>query len=551
MNSQDRFADLWTDFLEGELDDDGMASLRELLSTDDELLAKAADLYQTHRLLGLTVQEHSTQRNEFVRQTMSKLPANHGEFVGSVMSRVDRAGVSVERRLPVVRWLLAAAAVLVLLVGVSYWQSHDPVAVVDPPATSRVRLASASQARFFGELPPPVNSILSVGREYVLTGGLIEVAFPAGASAILEGPAVFRVTSDESLALDVGRCSVHAPDGAEGFRIDTPMTRVVDRGTRFSVSVAETSETEVHVIEGEADVYPLGRPEADSQKRLTDGQAGKFATEGAFDTVAVPFDASGYRRRLPDRVVSYQATTVDGGADLLTSVTVQRGGRSETIDVNDLIASRLTWFHSTTSVAFLCGREQLPDSRMEVASDRSLVTGAINPGGSVEPLTSDPEMLDTGGTPGMAIGFERPVRNGPGADVVFFDLQTFGNPMDGDAFHVSPLAFRDGLRSHTIRKYDLTMESPEAMELRSFHVHFTTEVADSLDSWNRLKTIPRKQTMRFRGLAVGIDLSDLGYAENESVEGLFLQDAMDDGNFVDPVFIGGLPALDPQMRDAR
>src|SRR5690606_33437416 len=89
----------------------------------------------------------------------------------------------------------------------------------------------------------------------ILMSGLVEIAFPAGASAILEGPAVFRVLSEESLALDVGRCSVHAPDGAEGFHSETPVTRVVDRGTPFSVSVSDTSETEVQVIEGSADVY--------------------------------------------------------------------------------------------------------------------------------------------------------------------------------------------------------------------------------------------------------------------------------------------------------
>ena len=47
--------------------------------------------------------------------------------------------------------------------------------------------------------------------------------------------------------------------------------------------------------------------------------------------------------------------------------------------------------------------------------------------------------------------------------------------------------------------------------------------------------------MQFRGLAVGIDLSDLGYARGEFVEGLFIQDALDDGHYVDPVFIAGLP----------
>ena len=44
-------------------------------------------------------------------------------------------------------------------------------------------------------------------------------------------------------------------------------------------------------------------------------------------------------------------------------------------------------------------------------------------------------------------------------------------------------------------------------------------------------------------LAVGIDLSDLGYPEGATVDGIFIQDVLDDGNQVDPVFIAGLPPL--------
>ena len=43
-------------------------------------------------------------------------------------------------------------------------------------------------------------------------------------------------------------------------------------------------------------------------------------------------------------------------------------------------------------------------------------------------------------------------------------------------------------------------------------------------------------------IVVGIDLSDLGYSIGAQVEGLFLQDAADDNDSFDPVFIAGLPA---------
>lgn len=576
MNSKDhlreRFAELWTDYLEGELGDEGLAELRQILASDDHLVSMAADAFQLHRMLGLIVEEKPLRQDAFVADTMKRLPANQDEFVGSVMSHVRRSPSEAQKsgetqkfrgagnwlRTPTSGWVVAAALFLCVSVYFAWPSGRQPIVndgspsdqgrmTSDPGDRVDVRLASSARATFFGELSPPVGSLLTRQREYVLMDGLVEVMFPTGATAILEGPAVFRVTSSDSLALDAGRCSVHAPDGAEGFRVDTPDTQVVDRGTRFSVKVSENSATEVFVKEGAADVYERsdkGDASQDLGTRLTQGDAKRFGAAGAFPSEPIDFDARLYRGQLPDRVVSYETTEGSGGgAENLVSVAMQRGGRLIEIPVDDLIPANLVWFKSSTSPASLCGPAELPSQRTEMLRDASLVTGVINPGGSKEPLTVDPILKGEQGTPGMAIHFDRPVRNGPGADVVLFDLQTFINPIDGDPFHVSPLVFRDGLRSHTIRHYDLTMESPEAKLLTSFHVHFFAMPVKSVVELQSSETVPRIQSMRYRGLAVGIDLSDLGFAKGETVDGLFIQDAFDDQNFVDPVFVAGLPEV--------
>jgi len=579
MNIQDRFAELWTDYLEGDLDEGGLESLQKLLSTDESLVQLAADLLQTHRLLGLVVADSPPQQDAFVRETLARLPASEDAFVTQVMSLVGvrdrrendcRSGTRQEFRQPNTPKVLATsatnksaawivAALILVAVTLIAFRSNEvvPVAINDSlphvktVAGRQVRLASSSHTKFFGELSPPVGAVLAPQRQYVLMSGLIEILFPSGATAILEGPAVFRVSSDESLALDVGRCSVHAPEGAEGFRVETPVTRVVDRGTRFSVNVGETSETEVQVIEGAADLYGVeqvaGAPDAsETAERLAGGEAKRIAAGGSFATESVPFEASSYRSQLPDRVVSYETTLgPEGNAENLTSVTVQRGGIVTRLPVESLIPARLNWFKATAARPFLCGDATISSPRVETLLDNNLVTGVINPDGSVDPLSTDPVLEGDEGTPGMAIRFHRPVVNGPGSDVLLFDLQTFGNPPDGDAFHVSPLKFRDGLKSHTIRKYDLTMESPEAKVLTRFHVHFFADKARSLAELDSLEiSTQQKQSIEFRGLAVGIDLSDLGYTRGETIEGLFIQDALDDDHFVDPVFIAGLPEIE-------
>jgi len=110
--------------------------------------------------------------------------------------------------------------------------------------------------------------------------------------------------------------------------------------------------------------------------------------------------------------------------------------------------------------------------------------------------------------------------------------------------NVSPLVFREGLKSHSIRKYDLTMVSPESQNLSGFHIHMFDKPVDSLEMLKTAPSTPRFAGLKFSGLAVGIDLSDLGYAPGEAVEGLLFQDAHDDNHVVDPVYIGGLPSLE-------
>lgn len=593
MTGDERFLELWTDYLEGELDESAVAELRALLADDERRRKVAADIYQTHRLLGLVADESRPGRADFVRQTLARLPVDGPGFARGVMRRLGgrpadghKAGDPTPScrgpRVPR-RWLIgAAAAVLAAVALLAVGRRPDDRAVVrddggragGATTEGRVRLASSAGARFFGELSPPLRSALAIRRDFVLMAGLVEVAFPGGASAIIEGPAVFRVLSDASLGLDEGRCSVHAPDGAEGFRVETPVTRVVDRGTRFTVSVAETSETEVQVIEGVADVY--GRPESLTgppraghgpiptapaaaskgqgepswEVRLTEREARRFGSFGAGDMSPTRFTPSVYRRGLPDRVVSFEATSAaDGGAEDLTSVTVQRGGDLFRYPVGRLIPVELTWFRSADVVdphGHLAAGAVLPPRRGDLLSDAALNTGVINPGGAVRPLDSDPVMdvpEDPGrpGTPGLAVRFRVPVVNRPGPDVVCFELQTALNPPDGDAFHVSPLEFRAGRRSHTVRAFDLTLTSPEALKLAGlFPYRFQTPIAApaGLEAGSCVRT-PRKGN--FQALAVGIDLSDLGFQDGERVDGLFFQDAQDDEHRVDPVLIAGLP----------
>jgi hypothetical protein len=183
---------------------------------------------------------------------------------------------------------------------------------------------------------------------------------------------------------------------------------------------------------------------------------------------------------------------------------------------------------------------------MVMESDLLLHTGFLNPGGSIQSLTHDPKLSDNDGaatTPGMAIRFREAVINDPGPDVVFFELQSVVDPMDGDSFHVSPLRFEPGLRSWTVTRYDITLQSPEAKPMPGFDLLQFDKSVGSLEDLLTGTYQIRKPAIPFWVIAIGIDLSDLGYAAGAAVDGLFFQDAMDDEHCVDPVFVGGLPSL--------
>lgn len=430
------------------------------------------------------------------------------------------------RRLP---WV--AAAVALAAAGLVAFLSFrgDPA-----PA----RLSQAAGARFFG--PAPDGPLLA-GREYALVEGRIEIAFDSGAVVLLDAPAAFELRDRLRMTLKFGRGSVQVDERSKGFTVDTPLAKVVDRGTRFALDVGEGGETEVHVIEGAADLGPL---------RLTRGDARRVDPRG---TSEIAFDDARFPKALPDRVVAYESTP----ASDLVAVTVRRAGREIRYPAEALIGVDVLHYKADPAragnwCATAKGVDVPPPGRRHelISRDRNLNTGLINFGGTSKPLEGDPVMNDPEdprrpNTPGMGVRFRHPVVNRPGPDVVLFEYQPVIQPENGDPFHVSPLRFAPGLRSRTLSRWDLSIYSPEALTLSGFRLNNFTTPPTSLSSY---ESATLKKGVDFnvlsKGLALALDLSDLGYPDGAAVEGLFFQDCPDadePGHQVDLTFIGGLP----------
>ncbi len=571
MNSS-RFEELWTDFLEGELNESELLELQSILEHAPELRAKAIDSYHLHRLLGLLMEKQSSP--SFVEKTIERIPAETEHFVSKVIDQIDsnEASLGSNRSTPVPdvrapsRSFLAS---LSLLIGLSLlaitilaqrsWQPHQP--------ERSVVFASTAHSKFLGEFSPAIGSVARWNRDYVLTSGWVELLFPKGAEVILEGPAVFQIASDQGVKILTGKCSVHAPEGAEGFFVDTPDAKIVDRGTRFAVSTSEVSSTEVHVLEGAAEIHPPTTPSNSSSTlssdptemrpiRLTKSEAKIISDRFRTPPRSTPFRSKFYHSRLPDRVVCYEATIApNGGAEELLSVTVQRNGINTTYRAAELIPVELTSFRVATKlfdsyqqqIRHMATRYASVEDRRSVLSDRYLNTGAINPGGSVlpAPYASQIDSLDPKGPiDGMGIRFQTPILNRPGPDVVLFELEIRVGIPDGDSFHVVPIEQRNDLHPYTVQVFDLTLTSSETKQPADFFLHEYNEAVTSLDHLlhGECRSLRSPQSGKSYGLlAVAIDLSNLGYSEGEPVDGLFLQDTLNDDQHFDPVLIAGLP----------
>lgn len=595
-SAEDRFAILWTDYLEGFCTPPSMGELDALFAAHPRLLTRAADLYQTHRLLGLVAFDAGDDAalpvsDRFVADVMVRLPADSEALTKRVMVELatatrnnnDRRSRLTDdsRQISIRRRKAAGLLMVAVMIGacVTWFMQTTP----EPTATSvlldgegpakppvrPVRFANRARARFLGRDTPPLQAAAVPQDHYVLSEGFIELVFPNGASAILEGPAAFRICGEDCLAVDTGRCSVHAPDGAEGFQIETPTSRIIDRGTRFVVNVDEASATEVQVVEGTADLVVTGDSTAPVFHMVSgDRVRHDPATPGAKIVPAGSIDRTTYRHRLPDRIIRYAASLahpvplLDGdvlgpGIDTLDSITVQRNGVAQTYDATELIGVRLVHMSANRnknnltlpgSEEFDAGKLHSPEVRRGVLeSDHLLTTGVINPGGAMQPLAADPvlkaDRQNPEVSPGLAVTFRRPVVNGIGPDVIFIELQMLTDPPEGDAFHVSPLRFATGLRSHSVTTYDIDSTSSESLVLARFRLFAFDSLPASLDALLAKPTNSGSlPPVRARANAVGIDLSDLGYAAGAVCEGLFFQDADDDKTTIDPVFIAGLPA---------
>ncbi|WP_166831801.1 FecR family protein [Thalassoroseus pseudoceratinae] len=265
-----QFEELWTLFLEGELDQVGLASLQQLLDTDSELLQRAGDLYEEHRLLGFALQPFDDER--FVEAAVATVENDGQQFVGDVISELQGRPSNVAARKEATGWqrffLAVAVAVFILVSGLTWYFVNqiddpasrslvtEPIAKTEMPVRYVATMLLEDKCEWSSSESPTEGQRLSA-RSLDLKAGIAVIRFDGGAELVMTGETSLRLHSAGSAGLLFGDVVVRAEAGAEGFVLKTPTCEVIDLGTEFAVKVNRVGDTEVHVLDGQVSYRPI------------------------------------------------------------------------------------------------------------------------------------------------------------------------------------------------------------------------------------------------------------------------------------------------------
>lgn len=225
----------------------------------------------------------------------------------TVLQRVFRHEFSVGVAVAIVAVAALLVALAVIPVSEFIAGSKDEKQPTTPDAATEIAtLTGWHRVDWIGEDRMTIRTDrIRAGQRLAFASGVVEITYDTGAKVVIEGPAEFRVGSDErgmmnekekkeqtnSGYLGLGRLVARvAGEDAKGFFVDTSDVRVEDLGTEFGVEVRRDGAADAVVLTG--GVYVT--------RRTADGEWGNrirlAAGQGAF------VKASGGAVRKRDRV---------------------------------------------------------------------------------------------------------------------------------------------------------------------------------------------------------------------------------------------------------
>lgn len=256
----ERYEYFLNQMLDGEATASDIQELQSLLKGDDDLATNASDRLAEHRLLGMLHQDFDSEA--FGNSVMESLTDSDARTVDSIINQASESGNrdSANPKLSTNQmWFGFVMLAALLLFGVSLYGPRERATDESvakgtslPPDVATLLLAEncqwASANASEGERLPKGNVILQ--------SGLAVIRFDGGAEVVLQDDCSLDLLSAGSVQVNHGNIIVRATDQATGFRVQTPSSELIDLGTEFSVSVEQTGQTKLNVLEGEVSIRP-------------------------------------------------------------------------------------------------------------------------------------------------------------------------------------------------------------------------------------------------------------------------------------------------------
>lgn len=120
---------------------------------------------------------------------------------------------------------------------------------------------------------------VETGSTLRLAQGRAAVSLEPSVSALIEGPAVLRFLSKDSMHLESGLGFFRRGGSGGAITVSTPRLTVVDEGTEFGLEVPTLGLEELHVTEGRVEA----RPQKGDSAFLTAGEAVRVNADGALE----------------------------------------------------------------------------------------------------------------------------------------------------------------------------------------------------------------------------------------------------------------------------
>lgn len=140
--------------------------------------------------------------------------------------------------------ILNTAAAILLLLVLRFAPSKGDIEVAILTDSLNAKWANVEGEMVTGA------SISTSGESLLLSEGYAELLFNNQAKVTIQGPAEFKILTEDDIKLNYGRLYAVVPREAIGFTVKTPSAQIVDLGTEFGVDCGIHSDTSLHVIKG-------------------------------------------------------------------------------------------------------------------------------------------------------------------------------------------------------------------------------------------------------------------------------------------------------------